>query len=498
MKTSRPLRELIKDIILAWTEDTSCREIDWDLYEILNNKLIDHVKNSLSEEMISQRALNQTLRRIPAINVHKRVVDKTSKVYAREPLRLTNSESDKSLMKEIVDSMDLNKAMALSNRYLNSTYRFALEPYIDDQGAHKARVVAAHQFMPFSDSLVAPDKMTVYVKFICTQKDEKENEYDVLSLTSDDEFLIIDTRGAIRPDIMAEMGITSDINPFGRIPCVYGKTIDDLLFPFRNEEGKEMAILIPKLFADINFAAKYLTHSIIWSKNVKMEQVDVNADALWNLGESEDGKEPEVGAITPQVEIPNLLQAIASQVQNYFETVGIKTAVDMQGSNPVSAVSKAIDEADITDIRNEQISTYKKVEREFWELVSVMQSTWANRPNVKIKKKFSKDFIKSFTVLYPEIQVMQTTSQKLDESQKWLELKLASRKQMLKSLKPELSDEQIESWLEEVDDEVMEDMERKLEGLPGLRAEQSSNGQFTDGNQVAANAKPENNLRNET
>jgi len=494
MKTTRPLIELVPNIVSTWNNDRKNRELDWHLYEILNNSLLKHVRDSLRDEMISSRSYHQTIKRIPSINIHKRVVDKTSKVYIRPPVRTTNKQSDKDLMEAIADNMELDKVMMASNRFLNSTFRFSIEPYIDDSGTHRCRVLPAHQFMPYADNILYPNTMTVYVKYITTETDKDGQDHDVLSLVSDTEFLIIDTAKRIRTDIMSSMGFSAE-NRFGIIPAIYGKTTEDMLVPFRNEEGMDMAILIPKLFADINFASKYLSHSIMWGKNINMAKIDVNADAFMDLGDSANGSDPEIGVITPSVDIPNQLSSISSQVQSYFESIGIKTSVDTGGSNPVSAVSKAIDDADVSDIRLEQIGIYKGIEKDFWRLVSILQEDWVRTNKSTIKKTFTPGFVNSFRISYPETKALQSVSQRLDEGEKWMNLKLSSRRQILRELKPELTEEQITAQLAEADKEILESVELRLAGLPGLRPEKRPDGTFQEGNEAGANARPENNIR---
>lgn len=491
MKTQRPLIELIEDIIDKWNKQKKQRVLDWQLYEIVNKKILKYVKMSLQEEMISTRAYRQSAERIPPINIHKRVVDKTSKVYQKDPVRNAKVKSDTKLMEDFVESMDLNCKLALSNRYLNSMFKFALEPYLDEDGNAQLRVVAPFQFMAYSDSVSNPEKMTVYVKLIAT--DDKD---DILALYSDEEFLIVDTSKKVRIDFMRRMEIEDGVNPFGMIPVIYGKTTDEQLIPFANEEGKAAAVLFPKLITDINFAAKYLSHSIIYTVNVNLEKADVNADAIWDLGDGDlDGKgKPEVGTISPEVDIPNQISSIAFQMQNYFESVGIKTSVNMEGSNPLSAVSKAIDEGDISDIRDDQIKEYRKTEKQFWTLLAKMQEVWVQNNQSKIKRTFSSTFPEKMTITFPENKVLKTESQKLDDIEKWRDQRLMSRKQAIRQMRPEFTKEQVDEWLKEVDEESEEDFQRRLKGMGSLTSDKTSDGQFKEGNQEATKVQPENSL----
>lgn len=494
MGTSKPLRSLTTEIISQWNKLAGPRATNWELYEVLNGALMDKVLSSLQAELISRKGYIQMANRIPSYNIHKRLIDKTSKVYHEPALRSTDKESDQALIDDIVRTADLDSEFALANDYLNSMRSFAIEPYLDSNGLIQTRVLGPWEFMPFSDSLMEPDKMTVFVKWIGTEADKKS---DILVLSSDDEIIVINTKGELKQDIMNGMGVPDGINPFGRIPVVYKNATKGRLMSFTNSEGLSMAILMPKLFGDINYASKYLCHSIIWMRNVNMEKMDINPDAVLDLGDEVGGEDgggkPEVGTITPTVDIPNLIASIGFQIQNYFETEGVKTGT--VNASDVSGVSKALDEGDITELRKKQIMLFRRAETELFELLQKMQDVWASSADSKLKRRFSPNFIKSFTVDYPELKTMKSDSQRLDEVAKWRDQKAMSRRQLIREMRPEMTESKIDAWLEEIDAETEEDFQRALAGLPGTQPETKSDGTFQEGNEQGNKQTTEGHLK---
>ena len=123
------------------------------LYYIWQGQLQQEVEESLRKEIISQAAYNRAIQRIPSINIIKKSVDKLSKVYIENPIRMADSEMDQDVMHNISKFSDLNNIMRVANEFYNLHGMFALEPFVED-GKQSFRVLGGHQFLPFSDDPV--------------------------------------------------------------------------------------------------------------------------------------------------------------------------------------------------------------------------------------------------------------------------------------------------------------------------------------------------------
>lgn len=513
MKTSKPLAQLVPQILKHVQDWKQNLEFNFRLYKILEGQVRKEIEDSLAKEIISQAAYNRAIQRIPSLNVLKRVTDKLSQVYVEPPSRKADNETDLEIMKNIQKEANLNGVMDTANNFYNGLFSFALEPYIEE-GLHRVRVLAPHQFCVFSDSKTSPNTMTVFIKLlgsrvknvavegqrVSNDGDRQDTQdrpmlVDIMALYSDTEFMIIDSSGEIRNDILQEMGITGTTNPFGKIPFVYGKKSTTELIPYPNQPGLDFSILIPKLLTDLNYAAQFCSHSITWTKNVKLNNQELNPDAIVDLGDSDadGGADPEIGTISPTVQVEQQIQLIEFQFLSYLDSLGIKAATQgaMANGRDASGIAKAIDEGDVSAEKKSQTEYFYHVEQELWSLIALMQKVWTRRPNLIEKRVFTEEFKNTFRVDFCEVKLLKSFSQKVDEVKALRELKLATRKQALKMLHPDWSEKELDTWISELDKEAEENMDALMTGMESLNPTVRSDGQFTEGNQVGARQTPQ-------
>lgn len=512
MKTSKPLVDLVPEILAHVQNWKQNLEFNFRLYKILEGQVRKEIEDSLAKELISTAAYNRAIQRIPPLNILKRTTDKLSQIYVEPPSRKADDETDVEIMKTIQKESGLNTVMDTANNFYNGLFSFALEPYIEEN-LHKVRVLAPHQFVAFSDSKTNPSSMTVFVKLLGTRlkktvsgqqvsndgsrqdTESRPSLVDIMGLYSDTEFLIIDSDGSIREDIMLEFGIITTKNPFGRIPFVYGKKTTAELIPYPNQPGLDFSILIPKLLTDLNYAAQFCSHSITWTKNVKLNNQELNPDAIVDLGDSDadGGGDPEIGTINPTVDVPNQIQLIEFQFLAYLDSLGIKAATTgaMANGRDASGIAKAIDDADVSSEKKAQTEYFSQVELELWSLVADMQRIFAGRPGLSEKRIFSESFKNTFRVDFCEVKLLKSFQQKVDEVKALRELKLATREQSIKMLHPDWSDKEINLWITALDKENEENMEALMLGMESMDPEKKSDGQFNEGNQQGAKQTPE-------
>lgn len=510
MPTQRPLADMIPTVIDHFERYKDYLESNRRIYQILEGQLRQEIEQSLAKEMVSRSAYKRIIERIPPINILKKVTDKLSKVYIEPPIRRADNATDNDIIENIVRNSHFDRTMLMANVYYNAQRMFAIEPYLKE-GKHKFRVLGGHQFLPFSDDPIDPSNMTVFIKLMGNElkqvapkfledgtrldnADEVE-QVTILGLYSDDEFLIVDTSGAIRYDKMQAMGLSIQMpqrtfqNRFGRIPFFYGSKSRTELVPYPNKEGLDASILIPKLFADLNYAAQFMSHSIIWFKNAKLDGQEINPDALVDLGErTEENGDPEMGVITPTVDIPNVISMIKTELSMYLSSIGIKANEQAVGRE-ASGVAKAIEEGDTTAERKMQVEYFRGIEMEVWKLISDMQRVWAQRNGLgrdAERRTFSNNFAETFTIMFAEMKPLKTTRQKIEEIQLLRDQKLITKKQSIRMLYPEMTDNQIEEWLSELEDEREQEMDSMLSAGGTMMASRQANGTFSEGNQEAA------------
>lgn len=499
MKTKKPLRDLLPEIKKQFERYNDQLQFDLELYQIHEGQVRKFVERALKEELMSVQAYNRAIKRIPSINIAKKVTDKLSKVYAQAPIRFAKKQKD--LMEDFAKDLCLNETMAEANKWANLTKRCAIEMY-QEEGIQKLRVLPAHKFFVYSDSDKSPNKMTVFCKLLgreikemTTMTDRKGNHIsneddirlvDILACYTDDEFLIIDSDGHIRKDKMEDMGITSSRNPFGVIPFVYINKSSTELIPFSNQTIFDMSVLIPKLLTDLNYAAQFLSHSIFWAKNADLQGIEFNPDTVVDLGDSDgDGNDPELGTISPQTDINGVLTLITTQLSMYLSTEGLKAGSvgQVEASSAASGISKIIDESDSTEARKEQMKLFRVVEPEFWSKFAKVQQYWATKGKVENKQTLDPTFVKDFTIKFAEIKPLESEKEKYEKMKVARELKLITKKQALKELYPNLPEDQLEERLMELEEELRKEKDEMMSmGLtPGFTqlAQQQEGGAST-------------------
>lgn len=502
MGTQKPLAQMIPEIIEHVNKYQDHMQYNLRIFKILQGQVRKEVEESLRREMVSNAAYARAVQRIPSINILRKASQKLSKVYEEPALRTTSDKIDQEIMDGIVKESMLDSQLMEANIILNAQRMAAIEPFVED-GKAKVRVLAAHQFLPYSDDPINPLKMTVFIKvlgkdFVTDSRvidadgrdirtDDRITEVDILGLYSDDEILVIDSNGTIRGDKMAEFGLESSVNPYGVIPFEYINTSKFELVPPPNQEGLDISILIPKLLTDLNYAAQYMSHSIIWTKNAHLQGAEINPDAIVNLGETDaDGNSPEIGTIDPKTDIELVLQLIEFEMSTYFTSIGIKgvTVGQMMPGREASGFAKAMDEGDVSQVRRSQAQMFRDVERSLWSKLTEMQMYWSELRAVEDIRKFSPNFVSTFNVLYPEAKPLKTDRQKIEEIKLMRDIGLISKRQSIKQLRPDMTDAQVDEWLEELEEEAAEVMESMLEAGDAMAEEANTSrdeGMATDG-----------------
>lgn len=498
MATSKPLQMLIPEILEHVNKYRETMNYNLRLYKVDQGQIRPEVEDSLRKEMLSSAAYERAKERIPSINVLRKAADKLSKVYSQKPVRLTNAKQDQRIMDDFNKIMEVDKVMTSANRLFNVQHMCAVEPFVQDE-QQRLRVLAGHQFLPFSDDKQNPMNMTVFIKFMGSElkqtvadndkgvrntQDKEMRNVDVYHLFSDDEFLIIDSDGHIHGDKMAEHDSpwSEGVNPYGVIPQVYINASNFELVPFVNKTALDISILIPKLLTDLNYAAQFLSHSLIWAKNTDLDGVEIHPDTIINLGDGGEDGQPEIGTVDPSVDIEKTLQLVEFQLSGYFSSIGIKTSTvgSMMPGREASGFAKAMDEGDVTAERKVQTEVFKSFERRLWEKIAIIQDYWSSKGVVDDKRKFSKKFVETFSVQFGEMKHLVTQAEKLEKVKTlYNDLKLMSRRQAIKELNPEFTPEQVDQYLEELEEDVTKD-----EAEPSASMDQPQfNGQTEVGNE---------------
>jgi len=437
-----------------------------DLINILEGNLLSYVLQVMKREL-SPKAYERSKGRVPAINVLSRLVDKLSQLYIDAPTRevAVKNVVDSELLDVYESSTGVNSRMDFANRLYNTNKRFAIEPYVED-GVPLFRVLAANEFIPFSDHPKDKTKMTVFIKFGEIYTDdymplEQKLGKSTFYLYSDDEVIKITGAGE---EIEIEDN-PDGVNSYGVIPFIYARNSYIDLIPQRDTDTFTMATLIPLIFSDLNYATQFLSHSVFYGIDIDVNNLEMNPDAFWQVSSKNgEGKSPSIGTIKPEVDIDKVLASIKEQLYMWLDSKGIR-ASGFESANTASGIAKVIDEADATSARRKQLNKFIEVEARLWQLVKVMHEVWVRSGEIKERRLFSKDFY--VDVNFGSLEPVTDTKKELEEIKLKLDMGLISKRMAVKESNPMLDDEQIDALLKEIEDEKKSNVETMQQTFQG-------------------------------
>lgn len=466
MKTTKPLKELVPDMIEhVRIHKESHIVYNSALIDINNGNLLPYVEESMQLEL-NPRAFERSRQRIPPINILSKLITKLSKVYADVPNRTAGSNTiDTELLNSYVDLWDLDANLTYANDLLVINKYCALEPYQAD-GEARMRVLSASDFIVYSDSLVSPNEMTVFIKFMgCMQKnlptDSAKRDVPqcvssaVFHAYSDDEFIIFNEHG----DILDLLD-----NPFGVIPFIYLRANANQLIPTPDSDNLPMTVLIPKLMADLNYSVMFGCRSQIVGIDVEMDNVEMSPDSLWIVNSIEgEGKTPSIDTIKSDVDVEKVLKLINTELGLWLDTKGIKTGSIGKATvdNAASGISKLIDESDASAVNRKYKKIFANGEKRLWKLLPNLHETWIATNETEMTKLFSSQFDPMVELV--DMKVIPNNKELLEEMKIMSELGIFNEEVGLRKLNPDASEEEIAALLAGTERVISLDFTSQLE-----------------------------------
>lgn len=420
------------------------------LFNIYEGDLLTYVLADL-RKALSPKAFQDIEKRLPPINVLRRLIDKLSKIYVTDPIReiTPDSEKNKALFDWYAKQLGPTHVFGQANVFFNLFKSTLIEPYIFNSKPC-ARVIPSDRFFVYSNDLVNPNVPTHYLKFM-----GKKNGKQCIYVYTDEEFLIVDEMGSIQRDQMLAAGNPDGINPYGKAPFVYVNRSNHNLIPKPDTDMLAMTKIIPILLGDLSYAIMYQSFSIIYGVDITFENLDMNPNALWSFkSDPASDKNPQIGSIKPQVDIAEVLNYVSSLIALWFQTKNIKAgSIDtLNVNNASSGIAKAIDEADTSEDRTVQTKYFKKAEEDFYSLlINHMHPVWSADKSFGAKQAFEPGT--EVVVTFPEQKALVDKSQVQKDSIELWKVGMISKEKALSQIYPDASSEEIEDMLEDADEE---------------------------------------------
>ena len=445
---------VIQEILTYVRENRKYLDINFKLFEIYNNKIKKHIEDRIIFETQTENARKQILARLSPINILTKVIGKLSKVYLQDVKR-KNKHDDANAQENLQNFIDefefdvsLDSVMQKANELYNLNHCVAIEVNNID-GKNIIRVLPAHTFLPFSNHAEDHTIMTHFVKII---------EKDWYVIYDEEEYI----------ELKEGEKVDSGLHGAGRIPFVYINSNQFLLKPYEDEETLDMTLLLPLMLTDLNFALRFQSHSIVYGVNVDAKNLEMTPNSFWSFKSTGvEGDKPELGTIKPDVDSEKMLSTVQTQFSLWLDTKNIKTygfAPEGRQLANISGISKAIDNADVTDEIEKQIEVFKKAEYELFDLVKIMYNNKILASYPETVEVIPEEFC-PIIIFTRKSEIIETKREKLETEILKLENSLTSRRKVLSVLNPDYTDAEIDNLLEEIDNENIDDNKNSLEDV---------------------------------
>lgn len=437
------------------------------IQDILDGAIQGLLEQRMKEDLGIKSYMSASTRKAP-INVFRKIVDKLTKIYDQPILRTVENGNDQDL--ELVQwyerKFNLNRKMGKNNFKFNAFYYALLQIGLKDNPTASSldarirqpfvRTVPNHQFLVMNASRV--DNSSPDVIILCMEKRALANgtEQQVYYVYTDLQFVIMDQNGDIIADLMVDNELDG-FNPYQVTPFAYSNDSDDAAMPAVQTDNLDLALLIPLLLTDLNYAVKFQAFSVFVAINLDDKKVEFSPNSIisFQTPPGEGDNKASFDVIKPTIDITQTLSLASSQMALWLSTKGVRPGQIAQiGADQLaSGISKMIDESDTFESIKKQIKVYEQTEAEFWEkLLHHIHPAWVAAGVVENKTIFSADarVVTKFTEPVP----MQTRAEKIAELGSEMDQGLTSRKRAIKMLNTGLTDEEIEELIKEIDEET--------------------------------------------
>jgi arsenate reductase-like glutaredoxin family protein len=444
-----------KKIGKIWENDENHRRCNCKtLSELYEGAIRKHVEYRIKSEIKDKKEQEEIASRILEIEIVKRIVDKLAKAYKDNPVRRLCDATpiDEEMFEWYLENINFDELGRTIDKNYNN-YKEALVQCIFHLKSQKPRVKIwePSEYIAVTDDTQDISNATIFV----THFGKSEDNEEMLFCVTEEEVWIQNIRGDLLKNEMSDRGNVDGNNLYGRIPFVYANRSKTETMPYPDESMISVATLIPMLCGDINYAIKYMSYAIIYGINVKEEMVRRGPNAFFNLipFDPESPNKPEVGVLKPDIDIQEVFNGIMQQLQLWLNSRGISASVlGYNSTNISSGLSKMIDEADVSAMISQNQEVYRNMERSIFDFIMHYgHNLWKmNNPEIP-QGSFSPECY--VEVNFPKVEVIKSRDEIIKEVKEELSIGLTSKKRAIKRLNPNMSDDEIEELLEEINEE---------------------------------------------
>lgn len=454
--------------------------------------LVEKILREFGDDALSEM-------RITPINLLKKIVDKRAGIYKRPPVRMASTPKDQDLVNYYEREMAFNVMMQKANRYMclasNTVvylrpkegkitgnvipaYQYSIVPNAQDQ-----TLVDTYIFSAFNNADQVTPQDAPYpatgVQSFSEQRDSKsqgdlvasnERELDDSSTQyifwSKESHVTTDSNGL--PYMNKEAGEEQFENPIQLVPVVnVARDRDNEPWATQGEDMVDLAIALQMGWTDVMTIAKHQGFSILTitsEQEPKKLSIGVNR-AVWLKTNPGQGPQPSIGYVqgnSPLDAYKSLLQELLALLltTNNMEPGSIGGSA--QARNFTSGFHALISMADSLEAIESDKPIMMKAEKETWDVVAAWHN-WMFDAGVLNEEarslgKFSEDF--EIMVHFADVKPLESEDERINRVKTLLDLGLLTKKDALKKLNPDLSDDQIDVKMLEIEAEKKENVMR--------------------------------------
>lgn len=482
--------------------------------------LIDQILHEFGKDGLKEM-------RLAPINLLKKIVNKRSSIYKKAPTRTTTNPSDQKLVDYYVESMKLNQIMQKANRYFTLAsntviytrphngklcanvvpcWLYSIVPNVYDKTKIECYVfnsfIEAGTQTPITQVPSATGQGT---NLATTEKlpGDKVASEENSSLTEARQFIFWtasehETRNSNGEliKLSPEKGDEQYVNPIGRLPIVnIAKDRDNEPWATQGEDMVDLTIAIQMGWTDVLTIAKHQGFSILTivsEEEPKQLTIGINK-AVW-LKSRQGGPTPSISYVqgsSPLSEYKELLMDLLGLLLSTND-MDPQSIGGSKGSRTfTSGFHALIAMADNLEATEADKPTLLDAERDQWDVIKswhnwMLESGVEMEDESKALGKFSEDF--EIQIQYADIKPLESEDEVLNRIEKERKLELITRRDALKKLYPDLTEDQIDEKLKKIEEEVSAVKALLTTNAPGSNPEDPN---ALDGEAVPEDGLPE-------
>lgn len=437
-------------------------EYNAEIQEILDGSLTGLLDKKMKEDLGLKSYMSAYSRKAP-INVLQKIIDKLTKIYSQPVIRTVQNgtDADSELLAWYENILKVNKKFGKNNYKFNAFLYSIVQIGLKDGKPGELtkvpfiRTIPNHQFLAMNASRFDNSSADVIILAMEKRKRPDGTVQEVYYVYTDEQFIIMDESGDIIRELMEESELDG-FNPYQVKPFSYANASDDNAMPAVQTDNKDMALLIPMLLTDLNYAVKFQAFSVFVAINLDDKKVEFSPNSIISFQtQAGDERQASFTSIKPTIDISQTLSLASSEMALWLSTKGIRPGQIAQiGADQLaSGISKMIDDSDTFESIKKQIQVYEDFEAHFWEiLLKDIHPKWVAAGIIDNKTIFSPDarVVTKFTEPAP----MQTRREKIDELVAEVDAGFTSREKAIRVLNASLSEDEIDELMEEINEET--------------------------------------------